>query len=90
VRAFAHLGGGPQRLTYDNLGAAVRRVLEGHTRGEQQAFMIFRSHYLFDSRFRTPGRRPGMKKAVILAVREKKCRIKWTNLNATQKYTKPS
>lgn len=55
VRAFAHLGGVPQRLTYDNLGTAVRRVLEGHTREEQQAFVIFRSHYLFDSHFCTPG-----------------------------------
>ena len=31
------------------------RVLQGHTRQEQQAFIVFRSHYLFESNFCTPG-----------------------------------
>jgi transposase len=55
VLAFHQFQGIPQRLTYDNLSSAVRRVLEGHTREEQRTFVVFRSHYLFDSRFCTPG-----------------------------------
>ncbi len=55
VLAFHYLGGVPHRLTYDNLGTAVLRVLEGRNREEQQAFIAFRSHYLFESRFCTPG-----------------------------------
>jgi hypothetical protein len=53
--AFQHFGGVPQRLTYDNLKTAVQRVLTGHSRQEQEAFIVFRSHYLFESRFCTPG-----------------------------------
>lgn len=55
VAAFRHFEGVPQRITYDNLAAAVRRVLEGRNREEQRAFVALRSHYLFDSRFCTPG-----------------------------------
>jgi len=55
VQAFRYFGAAPQRLTYDNLGTAVQRVLEGRNRQEQAAFVVFRSHYLFDSRFCTPG-----------------------------------
>ncbi len=55
VAAFDHFGGVPQRLIYDNLKAAVKRVLEGRNRQEQDSFILFRSHYLFDSRFCTPG-----------------------------------
>jgi len=54
VTAFQYLGGVPHRLAYDNLSTAVRRVLEGRNREEQQAFIAFRSHYLFESRFCTP------------------------------------
>lgn len=54
VQAFQHMGGVPKRLTYDNLGTAVR-LLTGRTRQEQQAFTLFRSHYLFESHFCTPG-----------------------------------
>jgi len=55
VHAFRHLGGVTHRLAYDNLKAAVQKVLEGHTRREQERFVIFRSHYLFESHFCTPG-----------------------------------
>lgn len=54
VQAFRYLGGVPHRLAYDNLSTAVARVLEGRNRTEQQAFITFRSHYLFASRFCTP------------------------------------
>lgn len=55
VRAFHHFQGVPRRLSYDNLKAAVQRILEGSSRQEQQAFIVFRSHYLFESHFCTPG-----------------------------------
>lgn len=55
VAAFHHFGGVPQRISYDNLKTAVQRILEGRNRQEQTAFVSFRSHYLFESRFCTPG-----------------------------------
>ena len=55
VRAFHFFGGVPKRIIYDNLKAAVFRVLEGRNRQEQERFIVFRSHYLFESRFCTPG-----------------------------------
>ncbi len=53
--AFHHFGGIPHRLSYDNLKTAVKRILEGRNREEQDKFIAFRSHYLFESRFCTPG-----------------------------------
>ncbi len=55
VAAFALWGGVPQRITYDNLTSAVRRVLLGRNRVEQEAFVAFRGHYLFASHFCLPG-----------------------------------
>jgi len=55
VHAFHFFQGVPQRIAYDNLKVAVQRILEGRSRQEQEAFIIFRSHYLFESRFCTPG-----------------------------------
>lgn len=54
VRAFSFLGGVPRQIWYDNLRAAVKRILEGRNREEQTAFVAFRSHYLFESQFCTP------------------------------------
>jgi len=55
VRAFHFFGGVPRRISYDNLKAAVQRVLQGRNRKEQETFVVFRSHYLFESHFCTPG-----------------------------------
>ena len=55
-QAFEWYGGTPPRISYDNLTAAVCRVLHGRNRQEQEAFIAFRSHYLFESHFDTPGR----------------------------------
>jgi transposase len=55
VAAFAHFGGIPQRLTYDNLKTAVKKVLLGAEREEQENFVALRSHYLFESHYCTPG-----------------------------------
>jgi transposase len=54
VQAFRFFGSMPRRITYDNLRSAVYRSLEGRNRQEQQAFIGFRSHYLFESFHCTP------------------------------------
>ncbi|MPZ53574.1 MAG: hypothetical protein GEU79_12715 [Acidimicrobiia bacterium] len=51
--AFAHFGGVPDR--YDNLKAAVVKVLLGRQRWENEKFVALRSHYGFDSFFCLPG-----------------------------------
>jgi len=51
MRAFTWLGGVPQKLVYDNLTTAVRKVLSGHQRELQERFITLRSHYLFESVF---------------------------------------
>jgi transposase len=56
VLAFAHFGGVPGRIRYDNLGPAVVRVLKGRDRTEAERFIALRSHYLFDSFFCIPGK----------------------------------
>ena len=55
IEAFQFFEGVPQRLTYDNLKIAVYRVLQGKNRQEQEQFVEFRSHYLFESNYCTPG-----------------------------------
>lgn len=55
VAAFHYIEGVPHTLVYDNLKTAVKRILEGHNRQEQERFVTFRSHYLFASRFCRPG-----------------------------------
>lgn len=55
VQGFQFMKGVPRRIAYDNLTTAVQRVLTGRNRKEQDRFVLFRSHYLFESRFCTPG-----------------------------------
>ena len=63
VQAFNHFGGVPWRISYDNLATAVKlaldkgkkRVERGRKRTENRTFAVFRSHYLFESHFCTPG-----------------------------------
>jgi len=54
-RAFEFFEGVPHTVMWDNLKTAVKKVLDGKNRIEQQSFIAFRSHYLFDSSFITPG-----------------------------------
>ncbi|MBK6886866.1 MAG: IS21 family transposase [Tetrasphaera sp.] len=56
VEAFAHFGGVPARVRYDNLKPAVTRVLKGRDRTESDRFIALRSHYGFDSFFCIPGK----------------------------------
>ena len=55
VRAFAHFGGVPARLAYDNLKAAVVRILVGGERTLTPRFAALASHYLFEPCFCRPG-----------------------------------
>ena len=55
VAAFSFFEGVPQRISYDNLKTAVKEILRGRNRVEQEAFLRFRGHYLFQSHFCTPG-----------------------------------
>jgi transposase len=55
VRAFAHFGGIPTRLAYDNLRPAVVRVLVGGERALTLRFAALASHYLFEPCFCRPG-----------------------------------
>lgn len=55
VRAFAHFGRVPARLAYDNLKAAVVRILVGGERTLTARFAALASHYLFEPCFCRPG-----------------------------------
>jgi transposase len=52
--AFSYLGGVFGLLRYDNLRAAVKKILRGHRREETTRFIAFRSHWEFQSEFCTP------------------------------------
>src|SRR4051812_10493101 len=54
VRAFAHFGVAPHRLVYDNLKAAVRKILVGSERELATRFLALASHYLFEPCFARP------------------------------------
>jgi transposase len=51
-QGFAFFGGVPHAIWYDHLSQAIK---PGRKAQEQEAFIAFRSHYLFESRFCTPG-----------------------------------
>jgi len=53
--AFTYFGGVPETIRYDNLKAAVIKVLLGRQRWENPKFIALRSHYGFDSFFCLPG-----------------------------------
>jgi len=55
VRAFAHFDGVPGRIAYDNLRAAVVRILVGGERALTPRFAALASHYLVEPCFCRPG-----------------------------------
>jgi transposase len=65
VLAFEHFGGVPSTIRYDNLKAAVVRVLKGRDRNETERFVAMRSHYGFDSFFCEPGLRGAHEKGGV-------------------------
>jgi transposase len=54
VRAFSYLGGVPRRVVYDNLTAAVKKIV-GSERELTERFTALVSHYLFEPCFTRPG-----------------------------------
>jgi transposase len=54
VRAFAYLGGVPRRCVYDNLSAAVRKIV-GADRQLNRRFEALVSHYLYEPCFARVG-----------------------------------
>ena len=63
--AFQLFGGVPRRITYDNLTTAVQKVLVGRNRTEQEAFVAFRGHHLFESFFCLPGKDGAHEKSLV-------------------------
>ncbi len=55
VQAFEWFGGVFEKIRFDNLKSAVKKVLKGRRRVETDRFVALRSHYLFESQFTTPG-----------------------------------
>jgi len=54
IRAFSFYGGAFPVLVYDNLTVAVKRILRGKARIEQERFTAFRSYHTFQARFCNP------------------------------------
>ena len=54
VAAFDFFGGVPAEIWYDNLTIAVQKVLQGTRREEQDSFLSFRTHYLYQAEFCNP------------------------------------
>lgn len=54
VRAFEYFGAVPQRLVYDNLKAAVTRVLVGSDRQLSVRFLALATHYTLETSFARP------------------------------------
>lgn len=52
--AFAYFGGVFGCLRYDNLSSAVKRILRGHQREQNERFIAFRSHWGFTAQFCNP------------------------------------
>jgi transposase len=51
IRSFAFFGGVFPVLIYDNLTAAIQKILRGKDRIEQESFGKFKAYYTFDARF---------------------------------------
>ena len=55
-QAFHFFDGVFATIRYDNLRSAVKRVLRGRRRVEQDRFVALRSHYLYESSFTRRGK----------------------------------
>jgi transposase len=65
VAAFEWFGGVFDLVRYDNLKAAVTRVMKGRRRVESDRFVALRSHYRFDSSFCLSGEQGAHEKGGI-------------------------
>jgi transposase len=65
VEAFRFFGGVFSTIRYDNLRSAVKQVLRGRRRAEQDRFVALRSHYLYESTFTLAGRQGAHEKGGV-------------------------
>ena len=65
VAALEWYGGVFDLVRYDNLKAAVVRVMKGRRRVESDRFVALRSHYMFDSSFCQSGKRGAHEKGGV-------------------------
>jgi transposase len=65
VEAFEFFGGAFELVRYDNLRAAVAKVLKGRRRVEADRFVALRSHYLFESAFTLAGKQGAHEKGGV-------------------------
>ena len=63
--AFSRLGGVVGRIRYDNLTSAVKEVLVGRDRIENDRFIALRSHYGFDAFYCEPGEKGAHEKGGV-------------------------
>lgn len=56
IKCFDFMGGVPEKIVYDNLKTAVKKILKGNTREEQEQFIALKTHYLYESGFCRPAR----------------------------------
>lgn len=71
-KCFEFIGGIPYEIVYDNLKTAVKKVLQGSQREEQDQFIALRTHYLYQANFCRPRKgneKGGVEKAGQEAVR---------------------
>jgi hypothetical protein len=54
--AFHYFGGVFDKLRYDNLKSAVKKILRGSQRVESERFLMFRSHWQFSASFCNPAK----------------------------------
>lgn len=55
-KCFEFMGGVPGEITYDNLKTAVKKIMQGSQREEQEQFIALRTHYLYQANFCRPRR----------------------------------
>lgn len=65
VEALRFFGGTFALIRYDNLRSAVKQVLRGRRRVEQDRFVALRSHYLYESAFTRPGKQGAHEKGGV-------------------------
>jgi len=56
IKCFEFMNGVPYKIAYDNLKTAVKKILEGSNREEQEQFIALRTHYLYESSFCRPAK----------------------------------
>jgi transposase len=50
------MNGVPYKIAYDDLKTAVKKILKGNDKEEQEQFIALRTHYLYESTFCRPAK----------------------------------